>query len=320
MGEAQMDIVARKDVGFLPCGAEFNFSTYEDWLEFGHTLEYFEGKVQFVIGDWLNYGERKYGEKYAQATNASQRRTWQQYAWVAANVEIALRNAILGFHHHKAVAPLPPSEQRKYLSRAEHNGWSVSRLRTEVKKTQNATLLPPPEGVYNVVYADCPWEYSNTGVHGAAQKHYDTMPTEELCELPKEQGIRFVDDAVLFMWATNPLLEDALQVISAWGFEYKTNIAWVKTELKKPGSGFYVRGRHELLLICTRGSFTPVIVAPPIGSVLTAPVGEHSRKPVEAYEIIERLYPNTNKLELFARAIREGWDAWGDQVGKYDAS
>jgi len=119
----------------------------------------------------------------------------------------------------------------------------------------------------------------------------------------------------LFLWVTNPMLADAMQVVEAWGFEYKTNIVWVKTDLVKPGSGFYVRGRHELLFICTRGSFLPLVdVAPPIGSVITAPVQEHSRKPDEAYDIIERLYPGCNYLELFARHTRPGWVAWGDEI------
>lgn len=93
---------------------------------------------------------------------------------------------------------------------------------------------------------------------------------------------------------------------------------WVKTELKKPGSGFYVRGRHENLFICTRGSFTPLDknISPPIGSVFEAPVQEHSKKPKIVYGIIETLYPKCNYVELFLRGKPyEGWDAMGDEVG-----
>lgn len=193
---------------------------------------------------------------------------------------------------------------------------------TMVAREQKITIaqnLPPK--VYNVIYADPAWEYSNTGVHGAADHHYDTMPTEKLKTLLADIEMKLADNAVLFLWVTNPLLLDAVAVVEAWGFQYKTNMVWVKTELVKPGSGFYVRGRHELLFICTRGSFTPLNpnIAPPIGSIVESPVREHSRKPETVYDIIEALYPGCNYVELFARTKRSGWDAWGNQVDKFAA-
>jgi len=115
----------------------------------------------------------------------------------------------------------------------------------------------------------------------------------------------------LFLWSTNPHLPDALQVIEAWGFEYKTNIVWVKD---KAGLGFIVRGQHEVLLIATRGDFPAPLPAVRPPSVITAPRREHSRKPDEAYEVIERMYPDLPKIELFARGAREGWEAWGNQA------
>ena len=190
---------------------------------------------------------------------------------------------------------------------------AAERLVSQGTRKKEAQSLP--DKVFNVIYADPAWPYSNTGVHGAAEDHYDTMTVSDICELPSKIDLQIADNAVLFMWSTNPTLVDAFQVVKAWGFEYKTNMVWVKTDLVKPGSGFYVRGRHELLFICTRGSFLPLVdVAPPIGSVITAPVQEHSRKPDEAYDIIERLYPGCNYLELFARHTRPGWVAWGDEI------
>lgn len=175
------------------------------------------------------------------------------------------------------------------------------------------------EKTYSVIYADPPWQYSNSITSwGPATLHYSTMPTSSICLLLDSVGVKVADNAVLFLWATNPLLEDALQVIKAWGFEYKTNIVWVKTNLERPGSGFYVRGRHEMLFICTKGSFTPLDknIAPPIGSVIESPVQEHSKKPEVAYEIIERLYPGCSMIELFARGTaRDGWDTWGNEAG-----
>lgn len=189
----------------------------------------------------------------------------------------------------------------------------AKQIRIEEKKVEAQSL---PTGTYNVIYADPAWQYKNTGVDGAADNHYGTMSTDDICNFLKTIELKVDKNAVLFMWATNPLLEDALRVVNAWGFQYKTNMVWVKTNLVKPGSGFYVRGRHELLFICTKGNFTPLDkdISPPIGSVVEAPLAEHSKKPEIFYEIIERLYPNCNYIELFARNKRTGWDSYGNEL------
>lgn len=211
-------------------------------------------------------------------------------------------------------------------------GWTIVEdyLDECIEKTSDPTIAglvryaypyvpeePPelPDGIYNVIYADPPWAYDNQIENwGPTSLHYKPMTTDMICKL----GVLEILDknAVLFLWVTNPMIKDALSVMDAWGFEYKTNIVWVKTELQRPGSGFYVRGRHELLFIGTHGSFTPLErdISPPIGSVIEAPVQEHSRKPDKVYEIVERLYPGCKYIELFARRERQGWDNWGDEI------
>jgi len=187
------------------------------------------------------------------------------------------------------------------------------RIAQKIKRESNQREAPPlPEGIFDVIYADPPWQYDNQiESWGPASLHYAAIPLQEIMAMK----IPAADNAVLFLWATNPFLPDALKVVEAWGFTYKTNIVWVKTSLQRPGSGFYVRGRHELLFICTKGSFVPDQTGKePIGSVLEAPIREHSRKPDETYEIIERMYPQQKYLELFARHSRQGWASWGDQV------
>jgi N6-adenosine-specific RNA methylase IME4 len=109
-------------------------------------------------------------------------------------------------------------------------------------------------------------------------------------------------------------LEEALQVIAAWGFSYKSNVVWVKDKI---GLGYLVRNQHELLLIATRGSMPCPLPANRPSSVIAAPRREHSRKPDEAYELIERMYPDLPKLELFARYTRLGWDVWGNETAKF---
>jgi len=186
--------------------------------------------------------------------------------------------------------------------------------REERRERARTVAQTMPTGTFNVILADPPWRYDNVGVHGAVEPHYPTMSIEDICDLGEILPV--AENAALFLWATNPLLQDAFFVIDAWSFDYKTNIVWVKTELRRPGSGWYVRGRHELCLICVRGSFTPLDenISPPIGSVIEAPVSEHSEKPEELYGIIEQLYPDCSYLEVFARKNRDGWTSWGDEI------
>lgn len=180
----------------------------------------------------------------------------------------------------------------------------------EQEKGRQASALP--EGKFNVIYADVPWKYNNQiEKWGSVSLHYKDMAMEEIynVEIPS------AENAVLFLWVTNPMLLEGLKLSKEWGFEYKTNMVWVKTNLKKPGSGFYIRGRHELLFICTKGSFLPDQRGKkPMGSVIEADVGEHSEKPEIAYEIIESMYPGAKYLELFARKKRKGWTSWGDEA------
>ncbi|HEX6253539.1 MAG TPA: MT-A70 family methyltransferase [Nitrososphaera sp.] len=166
----------------------------------------------------------------------------------------------------------------------------------------------PPEGQYDVLLVDPPWDYFNSAVRGSPEDHYSVMTDEELKQLKIPAADKV---AVLFLWATNPKLDVAIDVIRAWGFTYKTNIAWVKD---KYGTGYYVRGQHELLLIGVKGSGlgTPAEADRP-SSVLFASRGkEHSRKPLEVYDIIETMFPGRKYLEMFARGeSRKGWKTWG---------
>jgi N6-adenosine-specific RNA methylase IME4 len=162
------------------------------------------------------------------------------------------------------------------------------------------------DGAFPVIYADPPWEYSNTGLGGNVADKYPTMDTDAICAMPI--GQKATSNAVLFLWATNPLLEDALRVCKAWGFEYKTNIAWTKTTQT---TGFYCYGRHELLLICVRGACLPKPGS--IGaSHIHAATDEHSKKPDKFYELIERMYDGPY-LEMFARRSRSDWTAFGNE-------
>jgi N6-adenosine-specific RNA methylase IME4 len=121
------------------------------------------------------------------------------------------------------------------------------------------------------------------------------------------------DDAVLFLWAASPKLVEALSVMGAWGFRYRTCAVWVKDRI---GMGYYFRQQHELILVGARGRLPVPLPSERIGSVIRAPRGrQHSAKPRALQDWIDAAYPDVVRLELFARTRRPGWLAWGDEAG-----
>lgn len=164
---------------------------------------------------------------------------------------------------------------------------------------------------YPIIYADPPWRYelpAMGGTNRSIENHYPTMPLEEICALPVAEIA--ADDALLYLWATAPKLPECLKVIEAWGFEYRTHIVWVKDKI---GMGYHARSQHELLLIAKRGNIPPPRAGEQPSSVIEAPRGAHSAKPAVFAELIERLYPEVGKIELFCRSPREGWAVFGNQ-------
>jgi N6-adenosine-specific RNA methylase IME4 len=173
------------------------------------------------------------------------------------------------------------------------------------------------EGTYRIIYADPPWKYvglNGNDDHGHAEAHYDCLDDEQLKAYRPGNGDRLVKDiadknAVLFMWVTSPMFVRCVPIIEAWGFEYKSSFVWDKVG---HNMGHYNSVRHELLLICTKGSCKPD-VPKLFDSVQSIERTKHSQKPHEFYEIIEGLYDHGRKLELFSRNKRDGWDMDGNE-------
>jgi N6-adenosine-specific RNA methylase IME4 len=173
---------------------------------------------------------------------------------------------------------------------------------------------------YPIILADPPWQFKffEQGTR-SPEDHYGTMPLDEICALPIPDLA--TPDAVLFLWVPSALLfKHAPPVLEAWGFTYRVNVVWVKDyaadeRARKRGLGWYVRQHHELMLIATRGDRIRPDPSEMPSSVIYAPRREHSRKPDEAYALIEHMYPTLPKIELFARGTRAGWAAWGNQAG-----
>jgi N6-adenosine-specific RNA methylase IME4 len=173
-----------------------------------------------------------------------------------------------------------------------------------------------PSESYRVFYADPPWSYGNSGLddYGHAERHYPTMSIDELCQMPVKAMAD--DNAVLFMWVTSPLLEECFDVIRAWGFKYKTSFIWDKV---KHNFGHYNSVRHELLLVCTRGSCTPDVKTLHDSVQTIERTDKHSEKPEEFRAIIDAIYPRGRRIELFSRKTVEGWDAYGNEASEVAA-
>lgn len=179
-------------------------------------------------------------------------------------------------------------------------------------------LLSKATGHYSTILADPPWQFQNrTGKMAPEHKRllrYPTMELKEILELPvpKLAAAR----SHLYLWVPNALLEEGLQVMESWGFTYKTNLVWHK--IRKDGGsdgrgvGFYFRNVTELVLFGVRGSMRTLQPGRTQVNLLPKQKREHSRKPDEMYDLIERCSPGPY-LELFACFKRDGWDQWGNE-------
>jgi N6-adenosine-specific RNA methylase IME4 len=193
-------------------------------------------------------------------------------------------------------------------------------------------------GPYDIISADPPWRYSDrkqgsTKFGPGSVGTYGCLKTEEICNIPVREWAS--PDAGLFLWATWPNLPDAMQVIEAWGFQYVTlGFIWVKTNknLGTPffGPGYYTKANSEPCLLAKRGNgLKPVsnrvsqVIAEddPGEDLLVAParVGRHSEKPKIYLDKIVELFGDRPRLEMFAREVHPGWDAWGNEISPLDA-
>lgn len=179
---------------------------------------------------------------------------------------------------------------------------------------------------YQIIYADPPWAYKDKRnkhprLCGGALVHYNTMSLEDIKNIPVKDHTD--TNAMLFLWATFPNLQEALDVIKAWGFTYKTlGFSWIKTNKKngKPffGIGYYTKSNCEVCLIGVKGK--PIKVSNKVSSVIIAPREAHSKKPDIVRDKIVEFCGDIPRIELFARtdnklfSTMKGWDVWGNEV------
>lgn len=245
----------------------------------------------------------------------------------------AIRDGRVSVHAGEALSELEHEAQREVLEREERDYLARAKeIRAERQRRRHSERLenmrqtaergqataPGIVGAkYPVIYADPPWQFGVrsevTGREKSAENHYPTMPTQEIAALFEHIGDPKCADAVLFLWATNPMLVDALRVMAAWGFTYVHHWIWDK---EVAGTGYWGRDRHELLLIGRRGDVASPLPGSQPDTVFRERKGRHSAKPDFYAETIERLYPAVPRLEMFCRSARPGWDVWGYEAGE----
>ena len=192
--------------------------------------------------------------------------------------------------------------------------------KTSIDETINNFIKYTQGKKYKTLYADPPWQFQNrTGKVAPEHKRlnrYPTMKLEDIMKLPV--GDVADEKSHLYLWVPNALLPEGLQVMEAWGFEYKTNLIWEKTrkdgEPDGRGVGFYFRNVTEILLFGIKGEKNRTL-DPGRSQVnlIRAMKKEHSRKPEEFIDLIEKC-SNAPYLEVFARGNRDSWDMWGNQA------
>jgi|SRR3990172_2029204 len=258
----------------------------------------FTSRWALVEGYW-NLGKRIREDNLAQEYSKGNKTFVQDLARNLSISERTIYYSLQAFDHFPDIGKMP---EGKNLT------WNKLITKYLPEPKENIIEISLPEGKYNIIYADPPWDYefSETSVRSIGS-HYPSLKLEEI----KAIKIPSSDNSALFLWATAPKLKEALEVMEAWGFTYRTNAIWDK-EIK--GMGYWFRGQHELLLVGVKGEFSPPHPENRISSIYRERRGEHSKKPDYYYNLIESLFPQGKYLELFARKEREGWSSWGNQI------
>lgn len=175
---------------------------------------------------------------------------------------------------------------------------------------------------YKTVVVDPPWlELGGGKCKRGADKHYDCASWQVALAVINQQRFDIARDSILLCWVTDNFLLDGIKLVDALGYKYKRTLVWVKAVQTQSGGftkqcfglGQYLRGEHELCLVCGRGRSIGLVQRRDVGSVLLAQKTHHSAKPDEFYKLAESLFPGP-RLDVFARRRRDGWDSFGDEI------
>lgn len=266
--------------------------------------------------------ERRIGEFSRELPKVSANQYKSATSHDGKKLDILKEAGIQHYERYEAIANLPEKDFEEHIrnikeSNEELTTTGIIRLARKLDQPEKKEVRPP-EGKYQVIYADPPWKYDvdlSTNASRSPENNYPVMDLKDLIEFGDKVKEISNKDCILFMWITAPKLNWMNDVLQAWDFEYKTNLIWDKI---KPNMGHYSSVRHEILIIAGKGTCSPTCSGVDIQSIDSVQSIEksarHSEKPKEFYEIIEKLYPDYNKIELFARNERPGWTSWGNQL------
>ena len=226
------------------------------------------------------------------------------------------------------IGTLPAKEKAAVYAEAKRDGelptlamllaasrpyWKKERRSQRIKEISANNSEVETAKKFSIIYADPPWRYEHPAIGAtdrSIENHYPTMTLSEICALPISDLA--ADDAMLYLWATAPKLEECMDVIEAWGFDYRTCAVWDKEVI---GMGYHFRNQHEILLVAKRGDIPPPKAGEQPSSVYRERRGKHSAKPVYYRDLLDKMYPELEKVELFARNVapRAGWTFWGNE-------
>ena len=185
-------------------------------------------------------------------------------------------------------------------------------------------MISFPDKKYQIIYADPPWKYQGLMMNSSVTDHYQWATLEDICKIPVKNISN--DNCILFMWVTMPKLNEFMEIVKAWGFEYKScAFVWVKMNKKSQdtyfmGQGRWTRANPEICILATKGK--PKRISAAVRQLVTSPIQEHSRKPSEVRNRIVQLMGDLPRIELFARPPKgllfedesyKGWDVWGNE-------
>ena len=228
------------------------------------------------------------------------------------------------------IVSMPIDEQIALIKQADPKAYSAAskdvraqrtadkKARRQERETELARKITAlPDKKYGVILADPEWRFEpysrETGMDRSPDNHYPTSETADIQS--RDVASIAADDCVLFLWATAPMLREALATMEAWGFDYKTHAVWNKIRNGQGrGTGYWFTGEHELCLVGTRGNVPAPAPGTQFRSSFDAPVGAHSEKPDDVHKIIEAYFPTLPKIELNARSQLPGWDVWGNEA------
>ncbi len=291
--------------------------TYDEWERVGSTLQTIQGSINWWVGDWLNEGEKRYGETYAQAVEQTGKseQFLMDCKWVANKYEISDRSEILDWTHHQIVASLPRKERQDLLAWAETNSASIREIREEKKRRAaygDIDTPPLPDGRYRCIVIDPPWPVKKiereVRPNQSENLDYPTMSLERISALPIGD-LAALDGCHLYLWTTQKYLPDALDIIESWGFSYQCLMTWRKNVGITPFSWMY---DTEHVVFARLGN----LPLERLGLRLSfdAPVTKHSEKPNVFFDERVILVSPEPRIEMFARKERTGFTVWGNEV------